>query len=265
MLLFLAAALFTTDTPITKSSVPVVVFDTLGKQIPLNFTDSTYIDGIMKWWQDGDMSKDPTHTEFIQIKYHGDSTKFLPKKAVGIQVYNDSARTVKHDVGLNDFPKDNHWIFKAPYADRSLIRDSLLFNFSNSVGFYASRTAEVESFLVMDGKNVSMNHYQGVLVLQEKVQISKHRVKAKKHGFILKSDKFTPGDGTVTFNSSAKPCYGPPSCNNQKGADGGGASCRLDFTVVIQEPKDLKPTDPEVRSCQFATLVTCAPCTNDSR
>lgn len=244
VLAFAAGTCSSAQAPFPPSSVPVAVFDTLGKPIPLSGLVSTYIDGVLRWYQDGDLSKPADHTEFIQIKYHGQSTKFLPKKAVGIKVFNDSSRTAHHEVGLNGFPKDHTWIFKAPYADRSLMRDSLLFNFSNSVGFYASRTAIVEVFLVSDNaSSANMTHYQGVYSLQEKIEISKHRLHMKKDGFLLASDKNT--DGTTQFDTSAKPCYGPHSCDNQKG-DGGGPSCVLPFTIKINEPDGIKPTDPLV-------------------
>ena len=55
-------------------------------------------------------------------RYHGESSQGLPKKAVGIKIYNDTTLKHHHKTGLGGLPKSHKWVLKAPYADRSLVR-----------------------------------------------------------------------------------------------------------------------------------------------
>ena len=98
------------------------------------------------------------------------------------------------NVELLNFPKEEDWIFYAPYSDKSLIRNVLIYELSNDIDFYASKTEFVELYV--------NNEYKGLYVFMEKIKRDKNRVNISKNksedisgGYILKIDKST-GDAS---------------------------------------------------------------------
>ena len=91
------------------------------------------------------------------------------------------------------FPEEEDWILYGPYSDKSLVRNVLIYELSNNMGQYASKTKFYE--LEINGV------FQGVYVLMEKIKRDKNRVDISKNkveditgGYIIKIDKPT-GDG----------------------------------------------------------------------
>ena len=98
------------------------------------------------------------------------------------------------------FPEEEDWILYGPYSDKSLIRNKLTFDLSNSIGYSASRTKFYNLFI--------NNENKGLYVLMEKIKRDKNRVDISKleddsieGGYIIKIDKPT-GDG-----ESCSTCY----------------------------------------------------------
>ena len=60
-------------------------------------------------------------------------------------------------VPLLGFPKESDWILHGAFSDKTMIRNVLIYELSNQIGMYASRTKYCE--LVLNGE------YQGVYVL----------------------------------------------------------------------------------------------------
>ena len=91
-------------------------------------------------------------------------------------------------------PEENDWIFNAPYTDKSLMRNVLIYNMARDAGRYASRTHYFELVLNDD--------YRGVYVMLEKVKRDDNRVDISKlepdelsgddvtGGYIIKIDKW---------------------------------------------------------------------------
>ena len=89
--------------------------------------------------------------------------------------------------------EEEDWILYGPYSDKSLIRNVLIYDLSNAIGQYATRTSLYEHEI-----NES---FLGTYVLMEKIKRDKNRVAISKNkeedisgGDILKIDK-TTGDG----------------------------------------------------------------------
>jgi len=89
--------------------------------------------------------------------------------------------------------EENDWILNGPYHDITMMRNVLVYNISNDLGHYASRTQYCE--LVLN------NEYQGLYILLEKVKRDGDRVDISKlepdetegddltGGYIIKLDK----------------------------------------------------------------------------
>ena len=135
----------------------------------------------------------------IGIEYRGSTSfRLFDQKSYGIElrdaVDNDT------DSVIMDFPKQSDFILYAPANDKSLIRNTLIYDLSNQIGMYATRTKYVQ--LYIDGE------YLGLYVLMEKIKRDKSRVNVTKMastdnsgnaitgGYILKIDK-SAGDNTL--------------------------------------------------------------------
>ena len=96
------------------------------------------------------------HSENIAIEIRGKSSQMFPKKQYGFETRDEENEDM--DVSLLDMPEEEDWILQAPYSDKSLIRNVLIYDLSREIGRYASRVKFVELTLndVNDGVYVFM-------------------------------------------------------------------------------------------------------------
>lgn len=136
----------------------------------------------------------------IGIELRGQSSQlFFDKKSYGIETRDTSGEN--RNVSLLGMPKENDWILYGPYSDKTMVRNSLIYQLSNEIGRYASRTQFVE--LVLDGD------YRGVYVLMEKIKRDDDRVDITKlnkttlsadditGGYIIRLDKYDIYDTNI--------------------------------------------------------------------
>jgi hypothetical protein len=96
----------------------------------------------------------------------GNTSQTFAKKSYSFNVYGQDKKKIA--VGLLGLPASKKWVLYGPFADKSLIRNSLTYNLYTQMGNYAPRT----QFL-----NLIINdNYQGVYLLTEKIQMSPHHV-----------------------------------------------------------------------------------------
>lgn len=141
----------------------------------------------------------------VGIEIRGSSSQMFPKKQFGFEIWDGANEGM--DASILGFPEEEDWILYAPYSDKSLIRNVLMYDLSRSIGRYASRTKFVE---------VSINGaYNGVYVLMEKLKRDVNRINLNKlkpeetsgedltGGYILKIDKawYTPENSFVSFHA----------------------------------------------------------------
>ena len=113
------------------------------------------------------------HTDYegwIGIKYRG-NTSFTTsdKKPYGFKTLKtNDAEGKKEKVSLLGMPKDNDWVMLAPYHDRSMIRDVLMYELARPYFEYTPRMRYCE--LILDGT------YYGVYILGEKAGKGKGRL-----------------------------------------------------------------------------------------
>ena len=82
------------------------------------------------------------HSENIAIEIRGKSSQMFPKKQYGFETRDQENEDM--DVSLLDMPEEEDWILQAPYSDKSLIRNVLIYDLSREIGRYASRVKFVE-------------------------------------------------------------------------------------------------------------------------
>ena len=179
------------------SNLPIVIIDTSGEWI----RDEPKIPASMKIIYDesgGRNTLNSQHTNFmgkIGIELRGKTSLGFPKKQYGVEIQDDQGND--KDVSLLQLPAESDWVLNGPYADKTLMRNYLAYEFSNRIGRYASKTKFVEMFLNDSGDTtIGDKHYVGVYLLIEKIKRGKNRVDIKPlkpadntGGYILKIDK----------------------------------------------------------------------------
>ena len=222
----------TAQVTLTQSNLPIIIITTNGTYIP----DEPKVNVNMKiiWKGDGQINNvtDQTYNYNgkIGIEMRGSTSAFLSdKKPYAIEIRDALGNDV--DTSLLGMPKESDWALIAPYSDKTLMRDALIYTLSRSFMEYAPRVRFCE--LIID------NTYMGVFVLTEKIKRNKNRVNIAKTdatalagsdaitgGYILKIDK-TTGDQPSGTSLSFKSNY----LN--------GATHKTDYLYDFPKPEDI--------------------------
>ncbi len=150
----------------------------------------------------------------IGIEIRGASSQMFPKKSYGLETRDENNEDL--NVSLLGLPEEEDWVLYAPYSDKSLLRNILIYDLSRDIDRYASRSLFVE---------LTLNDvYLGVYVFMEKLKRDSGRIDINKlkddensgedltGGYILKIDKTAAtnlGDGYNDMNSFTSQ-YAPP-------------------------------------------------------
>ncbi len=179
--------------PVTNfnNKVPAVYISTIGNKI----VNEPKVSSILQI-QLGDTIVFKSN---IGIEYRGSTSfRLFEQKSYGFELRDASNQST--DSAIMDFPKQSDFILYAPANDKSLIRNSLIYDLSNQIGMYASRTKYVQLYINAE--------YQGLYVLMEKLKRDKNRVNITKisnndndsisvtGGYIIKIDK-SAGDNEI--------------------------------------------------------------------
>ncbi|KAA3610106.1 MAG: T9SS C-terminal target domain-containing protein [Calditrichaeota bacterium] len=212
---------------LSSSDLPIVLIDTDGKDIR---SDNIRIVADMDIIYNGPDVRNSVadsannYSGKISIEIRGQSSSGWDKKSYGLETQDDEGENL--NVSLIDLPAENDWILHAPYFDRSLMRNVLIYELSREMGWFSSRTRYCE--LVIN------EEYKGIYVLMEKIKRDKNRVNIAKlnpdettgdeltGGYILRIDKESWNDGFVSPH--------PPFS---------GSSLRLKYQYVYPKPEDI--------------------------
>lgn len=192
----------------SSSNLPIVIINTHGQQIP----DDEKITADLGIIYNGEGVRNYLNNPYnnyngkIGIEIRGSSSQMYPKKQYAVETRSFSGEDSA--VSLLGFPKESDWVLSAPYGDKTLLRDVLVYKLANEMGRYASRTKFCE--VVLNGT------YQGVYVLFEKIKRDKNRVNISKidsavtagddltGGYIIKIDKYD-GENNSSWLSTFLP------------------------------------------------------------
>jgi len=192
----------------TSSNLPIVVIDTKGLEIPNDIKITADMGIIFNGEGFRNYLTNPfnNYNGKIGIEIRGSSSQQFLKKQYAVETRDDLGNDLK--VSLLGFPDESDWVLYAPYNDKSLMRDVLVYKIVNDMGRYASRSKFCE--VVLNGE------YIGVYVLLEKVKRDVNRVDIKKlspadtlgdaltGGYIIKIDK-TDGENNDGWYSTYLP------------------------------------------------------------
>ncbi len=195
--------------PFDSSDLPIVKINTLDQVIPNNpkITCSMQIIANGAGIRNHVTDSANVYDGAIGIELHGSSTLRFPKKSFGLETRDSLGNN--NNVSLLGMPVENDWLLNAYYADKSLIRNSMIYQLASDAGQYESRCRFVE--LVINGK------YNGVYVLMEKIKRDINRIDISKlttadtsgvnltGGYIVRLDKI---DSSLYTWPSSFPSFG---------------------------------------------------------
>jgi len=188
--------------------LPIIEVFTNGKDI----VDEPKIMAQMKIIDNGNgklnhYSDTPVFNGIIGIEYRGSSSQSFPQKPYAVETWDSLGNNV--DTSILGFPTQHDWIFYPPYDDKSLLRNTVIYNISNQMGHYATRTRYF--ILYINGM------YEGIYVFMEKIKRDKNRVNIANlkaidtsgvnltGGYIIKIDKST-GAQNLGFTGTSMLC-----------------------------------------------------------
>ena len=152
----------------SSSDIPIMVIDTQGK----NITDEPKTMARMGIIYNGEGQRNSVTDPFNEydawmgIEYRGNASMSFDKKPFTFETRNEAGADT--NVSLLGMPKENDYILRAAFIDKTLMRDALAYDMSRKIGRWAPRTRHVE--LVLNGS------YEGVYVLVEKIKPDKNRL-----------------------------------------------------------------------------------------
>ena len=103
---------------------------------------------------------------FIGIDTRGSSSLMFEKKSFNVETRDATGANL--NVTLVGLPKENDWVLYAPYSDKTLMRNVIVYNLGNLTGRWSPHTRFCELYI--------NNEYRGVYVLMEKIKRDKNRV-----------------------------------------------------------------------------------------
>ncbi|MBN1482263.1 CotH kinase family protein [candidate division KSB1 bacterium] len=159
---------FTNPYILTSSNLPIMVIDTEGGTIVDEPKTMAHMGIINNGPGQRNHLTDPCneYDGWIGIEYRGNMSMNFPKKPFTFETRNKEG--ADSNIVLLDLPKENDFILRALFIDRTLMRDAIAYNLSRSIGRWAPRTRHVE--LVLNGQ------YQGIYMLVEKIKPDKNRL-----------------------------------------------------------------------------------------
>lgn len=198
---------FSCDDPVPKgdsqTALGIILIDTEGVNVNERVEDRSWVNIRMSLIESNsfcpiDLNSEPTWNGPAAMHIRGNSSSSYEKKQYAIE--GRTASGEDDDLKPFGLPSDEDWVLIAPYSDKTLMRNHLMFKWSRAIGMYAPRTHFVELYMDQDQDGLDADDYRGVYVFAEKIKRGKDRVNVEKMlpsdtqfpavtgGYILKRD-----------------------------------------------------------------------------
>jgi hypothetical protein len=193
-----------------NSALPIMVAESFGVDIDLAsdpnsarpfrqvytvLIDRDPVDGLAR------MTGVPDFAGRSAMHVRGQSSSGFPKKPYAWEAWDENNEDEK--VTILDFPRESDWVLHAPYSDKTLMRNEVVYGCARELNGTSGgmRTRYVELFLNPDGGEITMADYRGVYLIVEKIKRDPERVDVAKlnlqvtapdlvtGGYIFKKDK----------------------------------------------------------------------------
>jgi len=188
-----------------ESNLPIVVVST-NEEISSDRRVGGHM-GII--WNKGNEKNTPsdTYNDYdgqIAIEYRGHSSLEFPKKSYRLETQDQNGMNL--NARILDMPADDDWILYAPYSDKTLMRNFLVYTLAAEINDYAPRVRFCELIVNDD--------YKGVYVMTEKIKENNDRVNIAgltpqdtaepeiTGGYLFRKDWTESGDNLLYLNHS---------------------------------------------------------------
>lgn len=200
------------------SNLPVVVLENFGAGwMPQDPFQPAFMAIFEQGKGRSSLAKLPDLATRAGIKIRGSSTAGRPKPSLALEAWNEVNEN--KNISPLEMPGESDWVLWGPYNfDLALMRNPFIYDLSNQIGRYATRSRFVEVFLNTGGGALSQADYWGVYAFMEKISRDEDRVNIKKlfpehdrepgvtGGYVLKIDRLDPGDGGF-YAAGQSLCY----------------------------------------------------------
>lgn len=157
------------DEKFESSNLPILIIDT---ENGAKIVDEPKVKATLKIAYNEEGKRNyvdgPYHESsgLIGIEIRGNVTQSFPKKPYIFETRDSLGEN--RNVEILGLPKENDWILRACYIDKTLMRNAIACQISRNMGRYASRYKFCE--VIVNGS------YDGVYMLMEKIKLDKNRV-----------------------------------------------------------------------------------------
>lgn len=184
----------------TELPILIIESDEYGipyKRIEVPATISIIDNGIGNFNKPGDNPNG--HSGAIDIEVRGESSSTFPKRSYDIELHDVDGKDTS--VSLLGLPRESDWILQGTFADKSQIRNAIIYELGRKTGHWAPNVKFCE--LILNGE------YLGLYNIIEKIKRDSNRVNVGKlteteisgtdltGGYILKYDK--PGGLQIAY------------------------------------------------------------------
>jgi hypothetical protein len=188
------------------SNLPILIIDNFGAgSVPVRQRQLASITILDTQGGRSSLANAPVLSTRAGIRVRGSSTVNFPKSSFSVEFWDEMDDD--RDFPVLGMPSESNWVLYAPNRfEPVMIHNPFIYQLSNDIGRYASRTRFVEVYLNREGGMLSPSHYNGVYVLIERIKRSTHRVNVNRldaehktppevtGGYILKIDRLGPGE-----------------------------------------------------------------------
>ncbi len=201
-----AFVLLSTNAAGFSSSLPLIVLDTFGRDVPAGNQ------GSFGWFTfhepangRASLTNAPVLATRAAYRVRGSTSGGMPQSGFAVKFLDEFNEETSRTVP--GFPVESDWILYAPNGyDMALIHNPFIHQLSRDMGRYSPRTRFVEVFWKRSSGRLRDTHYNGLYVLMEKIKIGRHRVDVDRAGsddlvapkvtggYLLKFDRLGPGE-----------------------------------------------------------------------
>lgn len=205
-----------------SSNLPILVLHSFQSSIVADVKRPAYLSfyDVNPTTSRASLRAQPTFQIRTGTELRGSSSLGFPKNSMGVETRDEA--DLDQSIEWLGLPDEADWVFYAPYTDKTLMRNALVYQLSREMGRYAPNTRFVEMYLKHGTGEMSSRDYLGVYVVTEKIKRDRNRVDIdplEPHeiegedvtgGYIFKKDRLDPGDRGFNLRRAGTMAYVEP-------------------------------------------------------
>ena len=159
-----------------SSDMPILVLENFDQGPPERTYQNAFVT-LHELGEDGRsrLLETPSVTRMIGMRLRGASTSAVEKTNYRIEFRDEFGDD--QNVRWLDLPSESDFSLWSPWIwDRTMVRNSFMFELGRQLGYYQPRTRFVEVFADTDGDGLSMSDYMGIYVVMETIKVDDDRL-----------------------------------------------------------------------------------------